>query len=112
MPETLYRLLAPFEYGWGCGCGLGVAVGRGGCSCSLSSRLRAGSDCAPMDGGVKEPVVGVVVLLASLDSSADRSVLKLALDRRRSSLKFKKDGAMTQVAGARARCGLRSYTRR
>lgn len=40
--------------------------------------------------------MGVVLLLASLDSSVDRSVLKLALDRRRSSLKFKKDGAMTE----------------
>ena len=78
----------------------------------MSSRLRAGSDCAPMDGGVKEPVVGVVLLLPSLDSSADRSVLKLALDRRRSSLKFKKDGAMTKVVGERAVCGLRSYARR
>lgn len=47
-----------------------------------------------MDGGVKDPVVGVVPLLASLDVSVDLSVLKLCLDLLRSSLKLKKDGAM------------------
>jgi hypothetical protein len=39
--------------------------------------------------------VGVVVLLTSLDSSVECSVLKLALDRLRNSLKFKNDGAIT-----------------
>jgi hypothetical protein len=38
--------------------------------------------------------VGVVLWLASLDSSVDRSVLKLALDRLRNSLKFRNEGAM------------------
>jgi hypothetical protein len=35
-----------------------------------------------------------VLFPASLDSSVDRSVLKLALDRFRSSLKFKNEGAI------------------
>lgn len=51
-----------------------------------------------MDGGVTEPLVGVVLWLASLDSSADRSVLKLAFDRLRSCLRFMKEGAMVSVA--------------
>jgi hypothetical protein len=66
----------------------------------LSSRFRAGSDRAPIDGGVDEPLVGVVLWLASLESSVDRSVLKLALDRLRSSLKFRNDGAMSAVVKA------------
>ena len=48
-----------------------------------------------MDGGVSEPLVGVAPLLPSLEVSVERSVLKLALDRLLSSLKFgRKDGAM------------------
>jgi hypothetical protein len=49
-----------------------------------------------MDGGVIEPLVGVVLIpwLPSLDPSVDRSVRKLALDRLRSSLKLKMDGAI------------------
>ena len=48
-----------------------------------------------MDGGVSEPLVGVGPLLPSLEVSVERSVLKLALDRLLSSLKFgRKDGAM------------------
>lgn len=48
-----------------------------------------------MEGGVSEPLVGVGPLLPSLEVSVEWSVLKLALDRLRSSLKFgRKDGAM------------------
>lgn len=61
---------------------------------SFNCKLRAGSDCWPIEGGVREPLVGVLPWLASLAVSVDRSVLKLALDRLRSSLKFRKDGAM------------------
>lgn len=41
-----------------------------------------------------DPLVGVVLWLDTLDSSVDRSVLKLAFDRRRNSLKFRNDGDM------------------
>jgi hypothetical protein len=75
-----------------------MAAGRGGCGCSFTCRCRAGSDCAPIDGGVSEPLVGVVLWLDSLESSADLSVLKLALDRRRKSLKFKNDRGMAGMA--------------
>lgn len=53
-----------------------------------------------MDGGVTEPLEGGVPWLTapSLEVSVEFSVRKLALDRRRSSLKLRKVGAM---AGAR-----------
>ena len=63
----------------------------------MTCRSRAGSDCCPIDGGVREPLVGVVPWLASLEVSVDRSVLKLALDLLRKSLKLRKDGAMAHV---------------
>lgn len=44
-----------------------------------------------------EPVVGVVPWLASLEESVERSVLKLALDSLRKSLRLRKDGAMADV---------------
>lgn len=50
-----------------------------------------------MDGGVEAPLVavGVVMLLASLETSVfERSVLKLAFERRRSPLKLRMDGAI------------------
>jgi len=53
-----------------------------------------------IDGGVSEPLVGAVPLLSlEVSVDCDRSVLKLALDRLRSSLKLKKDGAMTFDSG-------------
>lgn len=55
------------------------------------------SDCSLMEGGVREPLVGVVPGLASLAVSVDRSVLKLARDLLRKSLKLRKDGAMAAV---------------
>lgn len=45
------------------------------------------------EGGVREPLVGVRPWLASLELS-DFSVLKLALERRRSDLRDKRLGAM------------------
>jgi len=60
----------------------------------LTCKLRAKSDRPARDGGVKEPVVGVVPWLASLEVSVDCSVLKLDRDFLRKSLKLKKDGAM------------------
>lgn len=50
-----------------------------------------------MDGGVIEPLVGVMLMAwlpPSLEPSVERSVRKLAFDRRRSSLRLKMDGAM------------------
>lgn len=62
---------------------------------SFSCRFSARSDCWEIDGGVSEPLDGLVTLLASLDEeSVDRCVLKLALDRRRNSLKLNESGAM------------------
>jgi hypothetical protein len=63
---------------------------------SLSWRLRAGSDWLAIDGGVSEPLVGVALALwlPSLDVSVDSSVLKLALDRRRSDLMLRNEGAI------------------
>lgn len=58
--------------------------------------LRFKSDWLGMDGGVSEPVVGVVPWLPSLDASVDLSVRKLALDRLRSSLKLRKEGGIAQ----------------
>jgi len=48
---------------------------------------------------VSEPLVGVLpwLWLPSLDVSVDFSVLKLALDRLRSSLKLKREGAMESL---------------
>jgi hypothetical protein len=99
MPDTLYRF-APFALlelvngGRACGTGGGWSW-----SCSLTCKCKAGSDPGSTDGGVSEPVVGVVPWLASLEASVERSsvVLKLALDLLRKSLKFRKDGAMALV---------------
>jgi hypothetical protein len=44
---------------------------------------------------VREPLVGVVPWLPSLEVSVERSVLKEALDLRLNSLKLKIDGAMS-----------------
>lgn len=96
MPDTLYRLLPPLGYGWADGRERPAEAGER--NLSANCRFKAGSDCWPIDGGVEDPEVGVVPLLASLDVSVDRSVRKLCLDRLRSSLKLKRDGAM---AGAR-----------
>lgn len=104
MPLTLYRLL------------LFVADRRGGLSPggastpdSLSASwvncwCKATSDWflteGAAEGGVSEPLVGVRPLLASLEVSvasvADFSVLKLALDRRRSDLIDNRLGAMAR----------------
>jgi hypothetical protein len=53
-----------------------------------------------MEGGVREPLEGAVPWLAapSLEVSVECSVRKLALDRRRSSLKLRNAGAMAQVS--------------
>ena len=67
-------------------------------SFSLTCWSRAMSDCSLMEGGVSEPLVGVLPGLASLAVSVDRSVLKLARDLLRKSLKLRKDGAMDPVA--------------
>ena len=88
IPETLCVLylltLLPLA-GSGGRCGSGVV-----CSLEfLSCKLSAGSDWCPKDGGVTEPLDGAVPWLTapSLDVSVDSSVRKLALDRRRSSLR-------------------------
>lgn len=97
IPETLFRFEPePF-----------VVPGGGGRtrpvedvdirSFSLTCWSRAMSDCSLMEGGVSEPLVGVVPGLASLAVSVDRSVLKLARDLLRKSLKLRKDGAMAPV---------------
>ena len=86
MPDTLY-LLFPLD------CRPGRTCGGKGPVASLSCRFKAVSDwCARIDGGVREPLVGVFPLLRlpSLEASVDFSVLKLALERRRSSRR--KDG--------------------
>lgn len=68
-----------------------------------------------MEGGVNEPLDGVVSLVSwlkvpSLEVSFEFSVRKLALDRRRKSLRERNAGAM--VAKVRRRRGRRSmYTR-
>jgi hypothetical protein len=96
IPETLKRLLPG-----------GANAGRGGTGGAPDWsfciwRLRAESDWrACSDGGVNEPLVGVLPLLRlpSLEVSVDFSVRKLALERRRNSLKFRKEGGM--VVGSR-----------
>lgn len=95
IPDTLYRLVMPLGLA-GSGGRVG-GTGGGDWSCSLTCKCRAGSDCCPIDGGVMEPVVGVVPWLASLEESVERSVLKLALDSLRKSLRLRKDGAMADV---------------
>jgi len=56
-----------------------------------------------MDGGVTEPLEGDVCWLTtpSLEPSVELSVRKLAFERRRSSLRLRKLGAMADVAAAR-----------
>ena len=50
-----------------------------------------------MEGGVREPLVGAVPLLPSLEASVDPFVAKLALDLLRSSLKLlMNEGAIAQ----------------
>ncbi len=94
MPGTLYRFVLPLV--------TGNNGGRSGWGDPLSCRLSAESDWWASDGGVSEPLVGVRpwLWLPSLDESVDCSVRKLARDRRRSSLKLKKEGAMTSSAPA------------
>jgi hypothetical protein len=68
----------------------------------LTCKLRAGSDWWAMDGGVKEPLEGAVPWLgaSSLELSVEFSVRKLALERRRSSLKLpRNEGAMAAWRG-------------
>lgn len=66
------------------------------CWCKAMSDWPATEGAA--DGGVREPLVGVRPLLASLDASVasfeDFSVLKLALDRRRMDLMESRLGAI------------------
>src|SRR4051812_40122377 len=54
IPDTLYRF-APLGLLANCGRVCGTVGGW-----SLTCKCKAGSDCCPIDGGVKEPVVGVV----------------------------------------------------
>lgn len=80
------------------------AGGAGTSNWSFICELRAGSDWASIDGGVREPLVGARLpapLLPSLEVSAEMSVLKLALDRLRSSLKLKRDGAIVHRVARR-----------
>jgi hypothetical protein len=99
MPETLYRLellLGLIRAGLDCvfwRCGLWESLLR------LSCRLRAGSDCCAMEGGVTEPLDKAVPLLTapSLEVSVEWSVRKLARERRRSS--FRKPGAIVNGLG-------------
>lgn len=108
MPPTLNRLLplvADRRGGrnWGMGGTGGVVPVTDSASFSLDSWWwRARSDWpateGAADGGVKEPLVGVRALLASLEVSVasleDFSVLKLALDRRLMDLIDSRLGAM------------------
>lgn len=99
MPVMLFLLLGDPV---GAGRVLGTG-GTGGTCWSLTWRLRAGSEWAAMEGGVNEPVVGVPVswlpCSSLLEVSVERSVLKLAMDRLRSSLKLRKDGAIMALMG-------------
>ena len=104
MPETLYLLLLLAE----------ASMGRACCCCcwplwlcrcesepALTWRSRAGSDPWAMEGGVTDPLDAEVPWLTapSLEASVEFSVRKLALERRRSSLMFRKLGAMTGGVG-------------
>lgn len=102
MPLTLYLLLLFVADRKG-----GLSPGGASTPDSLSASLvncwcRATSDWllteGAAEGGVSEPLVGVRPLLASLEVSvasvADFSVLKLALERRRSDLIDSRLGAM------------------
>lgn len=65
------------------------------CDSFPSWRSNDGSEVLLTDGGVSDPVVGVAPLPpASLEPSVEFSVRKLALDRRLSSLKLKRDEGM------------------
>lgn len=92
MPETLRRFEVLLV-----GCNGGRFWGTGG-GCSLAWRGSEGSDWAWIDGGVREPEVGVLLLLCCSSvlelSVVERSVRKLARDRLLNSLKFRKDGAI------------------
>lgn len=101
IPETLYLFWIPVGQGCGAGREGAVAGGVGDVDCwLLTSTLTAGSDwCEEKDGGVKEPVVGAVPLLASLEPSVDRSVLKLFRDRLRISLRFRNEGDIVGPGG-------------
>ena len=96
MPETLWRC----ELGTDWRAGLTDEAARdcseGALGDSLRIKsLRAGSEGFEIDGGVSEPLVGVVPLLSLLAvSEVEASVLKLARDRRRSSLRLKSVGAI------------------
>ena len=59
MPDTLYLFVALFELERSGGRAPAAAAGGDG-GWALTCRFRAGSDCCPIDGGVREPLVGVV----------------------------------------------------
>lgn len=86
IPETLWRLLLGYVCKVGCVLVWLSLLAR----FSFNCKFRAGSDSCAIDGGVTEPLVGVVPWLPSLDVSAERSVLKLALDLLRICLKLLK----------------------
>jgi hypothetical protein len=97
MPETLCQLLVLLPLGLSGGRDpMGTGGGSEPSSCSLRWRGRAWSDWLGIDGGVIEPLVGVLLMpwLPSLEASVDRSVRKLALERLRSSLRLKMEGAI------------------
>lgn len=117
MPLTLYRLLLAVADRTG-------GLSPGGASTVDSSRAslvscwwRATSDWflteGAAEGGVSEPLVGVRPLLASLEVSvasvADLSVLKLALERRRSDLMDSRLGAMVGCLVEREEMTLELY---
>lgn len=85
IPETLFLLELGAEGKGGLGEGWLCIVLTSLSSCVFS----AGSDCCAIDGGVTEPVEAFVPWLTtpSLEVSVECSVRKLALDRRRSSLR-------------------------
>lgn len=100
MPEMLRLYVLDDEVSGGrgvagadCVCDCGSLASFGSCNSS------DGSEALVTDGGVRDPDVGVAPLPlplppASLELSAECSVWKLALDRRLSPLKLKRDGAM------------------
>lgn len=103
IPETLCRLEAPFAGD----CKGGRTARLGGSNWSFDRKLRAGSDWWSRDGGVREPVVGAVPLLPSLEVSVEWSALKLALDCLRSFLRLKREGAIVVRTRRTARSSLR-----
>lgn len=73
----------------------GRGVGGAECASFASCKSKDGSEVLLTEGGVNDPEVGVAPLPpASLELSVECSVRKLALDRRLSSLKLKRDEGM------------------